>query len=167
MDSMQAHYIHVMLKQYYVLTTCVAADNPNPEILNVLSKRKSAIVHVFSECIAALISIYDNTTVLKETISTILKNQNAAIKIDFYHNPTVPDVRALELYNALTNYFQPIKAELLYQISSFIDVDIFQPMPLGFTTNAIFLLNFLETIFTCTLTNDVMGLPVLLPCNSL
>ena len=179
MDSVQAHYVHVMLKQYYVLTTCIATDTQfTKPMVDIVLKRKSEFVHVFSECFAMLQSCYPITEQLEDKITKILKRQNAAINIQFYYNfnnkvAHATDARINDMYNALTNYFQPIKAELLHQIASFIDfdeLDLFKPHQACFTSHLILLLNFLETIFTFTLTNDVakhFGLPVLFPCNSL
>ena len=189
MDSVQAHYVHVMLKQYYVLTTCIATDKLfTKPMVDILLKRKSEFVHVFSECFAVLQSCYPITSkwlkhfkrsaLLEDKITKILKNQNAAINIQYHYNAdntvvNATDARIMDMYNALTNYFQPIKAELLHQIASFIDsdeLDLFNPDPGCITSDLIDLLNFLETIFTFTLTNDVtkhFGLPVFFTCNSL
>ena len=177
MDSVQAHYVHVMLKQYYVLTTCIATDNLfTKPMVDILLKRKSEFVHVFSECVAMLQSGYPNTEMLEDKIRKILKKQTAAINIQFHYNGNnkivhLTDARISDMYYALTNYFQPIKAELLHQVASFVDeLDLFKPDLACFTSDLILLLNFLETIFTFTLTNDVtkhFGLPVLFTCNSL
>jgi hypothetical protein len=179
MDSVEAHYALVMLQQYYVFTTCILTDvqlfKQCDDLSSIISQSKYKFVHVFSECIATLLSVRDDLTQLKDNITNILQKENASISIQFYYNfnnTLLTDARVLEIYNSLTNYFQPIKTELLYKIESFIayELDIFKPKAVSFTSNLIFLLNFLETIFTFTLTNNVtkhMGLPAFFTYNVL